>query len=78
IKSREMASAERANSIPENATIRLEYIRCGKMTCELTHGPYYYAYWKEPECKKLKKKYIGINKPKNEELNNDSDNDNQI
>jgi hypothetical protein len=23
------------------------------------HGPYYYAYWKDPETKKLKKKYIG-------------------
>jgi hypothetical protein len=22
-------------------------------------GPYYYAYWKDPELKKLKKKYIG-------------------
>ena len=23
------------------------------------HGPYYYAYWKDPETKRLKKKYIG-------------------
>ena len=24
------------------------------------HSPYYYTYWKDPETKKLKKKYIGI------------------
>jgi hypothetical protein len=34
-----------------------------------THGPYYYAYayWKDPESKKLKKKYIGDHMPKKEE-----------
>jgi hypothetical protein len=36
----------RAKSIPENATIRKEYVKCGKEMCELKHGPYYYAYWK--------------------------------
>jgi hypothetical protein len=30
IKSRELACANRAKSIPENATIRKEYIKCGK------------------------------------------------
>jgi hypothetical protein len=59
IKSRQLACANRAKSIPENATIRKEYIKCGKEMCELKHGPYYYAYWKDPESKKLKKKYIG-------------------
>jgi hypothetical protein len=59
IKSREIASTDRARSIPENATIREEYIKCGKDLCEEKHGPYYYAYWKDPESKKLKKKYIG-------------------
>jgi hypothetical protein len=54
----------RAKSIPENATIRKEYIKCGKEMCELKHGPYYYAYWKDPESKKLKKKYIGDPIPK--------------
>jgi hypothetical protein len=37
--------------------------------CELRHGPYYYAYWKDPESKKLKKKYIGDPIPKNKESN---------
>ena len=60
IKSREIACIDRAKSIPENATIRKEYIKCGKELCEEKHGPYYYAYWKDPEVKKLKKKYIGI------------------
>jgi hypothetical protein len=31
--------------IPKNATIREEYIRCGKDFClKCEHGPYYYAY----------------------------------
>jgi len=40
-------------------SIRKEYINCGKEICQHKHGPYYYAYWKDPESKKLKKKYIG-------------------
>jgi hypothetical protein len=52
IKSRELACANRAKSIPENATIRKEYIKCGKDMCERKHGPYYYAYWKDPQSKK--------------------------
>ena len=70
IKSRQLACANRAKLIPENATIRKEYISCGKEICQHKHGPYYYAYWKDPESKKLKKKYIGDHMPKNEELNN--------
>ena len=53
IKSRELASNTRAKSIPENATIREEYVKCGKEMCEQKHGPYYYAYCKEPETKKI-------------------------
>lgn len=63
IKSRQLACANRAKSIPENATIRKEYIKCGKEICEHKHGPYYYAYWKDLETKKLKKKYIGDHMP---------------
>jgi hypothetical protein len=63
IKSRQLACANRAKSIPENATIRKEYVKCGKAVCEIKHGPYYYAYWKDPESKKLKKKYIGDHIP---------------
>ena len=55
IKSRDLACAERAKSIPENASIRKEYIKCGKQICQQEHGPFYYAYWKDPESKKLKK-----------------------
>jgi hypothetical protein len=65
-------------TIPENATIRKEYIKCGKQICEQKHGPYYYAYWKDTESKKLKKKYIGDHMPKNKELKNDCNNNNQI
>jgi hypothetical protein len=43
IKSRQVAYANRAKLIPENATIRKEYIKCRKEMCELKHGPYYYA-----------------------------------
>jgi hypothetical protein len=76
IKSRQLACVSRAKSIPENATIRKEYIKCGKEFCELKHGPYYYAYWKNPESKKLKK-YIGDHMPKKEGLDNNCNN-NQI
>jgi hypothetical protein len=31
---------------------------------------YYYAYWKDPESKKLKKKYIGDHMPKDKEYSN--------
>ena len=72
IKSRQVACANRAKSIPKNATIRKEYIKCGKQTCEIEHGPYYYAYWKDPESKKLKKKYIGDHMPKEKKSNDDS------
>jgi hypothetical protein len=70
IKSRELVSMTRAKSIPANATIRKEYVRCGKEMCELKHGPYYYAYWKDPESKKLKKKYIGDHMPRKKESGN--------
>ena len=60
IESKKQSSISRAKSIPENATIRKEYVKCGKTACyHGKHGPYYYAYWKDPETKKLKKKYIG-------------------
>jgi hypothetical protein len=59
IKSRQLAYANRSKSIPKNATVRKEYIKCGKEMCQYKHGPYYYAYWKDAESKKLKKKYIG-------------------
>jgi hypothetical protein len=70
IESAEQTSRDNVQSIPRNATIRKEYVRCGKLECEQEpHGPYYYAYWKEEmktvtgriACrKKLRKKYIGI------------------
>jgi hypothetical protein len=60
IESKKQSSISRAKSIPENATIRDEYVKCGKTPCHHgKHGPYYYAYWKDHETKKLKKKYIG-------------------
>jgi hypothetical protein len=74
IKSRQLACANRAKSIPENATIRKEYVKCGKEICKQKHGPYYYAYWKDPERRKLKKKYIGDHVPKNKESNDGSSN----
>jgi hypothetical protein len=62
IKARDLACLNRAKSIPKNATIRQEYVRCGK-GCLLQHGPYYYGYWKDPQTKKLQKKYIGTKMP---------------
>ena len=66
IESKKQSSISRAGSIPEGATIRKEYVKCGKVLCyHGNHGPYYYAYWKDLETKKLKKKYIGTHMPKN-------------
>lgn len=45
------------DTFPENATIRQEYTKCGKVDCDKKHGPYLYAYWKDKG--KLKKKYVG-------------------
>ena len=48
--------------ISQNATIRQEYVKCSNLDCKeihKPHGPYLYAYWKDKETKKLKKKYIG-------------------
>jgi hypothetical protein len=46
IKSNDLPCTNRAKSVPENATIRQEYIEYGKQFCYRgeTHGPYYYAY----------------------------------
>lgn len=37
------AAAARSRRIPRNATIRRQYVRCGK--CPRWHGPYWYAFW---------------------------------
>jgi hypothetical protein len=59
---KKLACQSRSKSIPRNATIRMEFVKCKKPDCYCErHGPYYYAYWKDPETKKLKKKYIGSN-----------------
>lgn len=44
---REIANRN-SKTIPKNATIRKEYVKCGKeffLRCK--HGPYYYAYWRD-------------------------------
>jgi hypothetical protein len=59
-KSIKLACQSRSKLIPKNATIREEFVKCKKPNCfRQLHGPYYYAYWKDPETKRLKKKYIG-------------------
>ena len=58
INSNKMTSKENYRSVPAKATVRSEYIKCGKSNCcYCPHGPYYYAYWKD-EFGKLKKKYV--------------------
>jgi len=59
-ESEKQACQSRSKSIPKNATIRKEYVKCKKPNCYPDrHGPFYYAYWKDPASKKLRKKYIG-------------------
>jgi hypothetical protein len=76
LESAKISSIQNLKDLPKNATIRKEYIKCGKNGCELSHGPYYYAYWKEKVISndnktavtwKLKKKYIDSYLPQNEE-----------
>ena len=57
------------NPIPENATIREEFVKCGKESCDrCPHGPYYYAYWKDNTKdnmkNKLRKKYLRVMDPR--------------
>jgi hypothetical protein len=59
-KSKRLACQARSKSLPKNATIRKEFVKCKKPDCCYErHGPYYYAYWKDPVSKRLRKKYIG-------------------
>jgi hypothetical protein len=59
-KSIKLACQSRSKLIPKNATIRKEFVKCKKPNCyQEQHGPYYYAYWKDPGTKRLKKRYIG-------------------
>ena len=63
IKSHQDLSSKNYSSVPSNATIRKEFVKCGNLYCyRCKHGPYYYAYWKEG--RKLKKKYIGKYDPR--------------
>jgi len=51
-------------SIPKNATIKKEFIKCGKKKCgKCPHGPYYYAYWNNKMEHKLNKIYLGVEIP---------------
>jgi hypothetical protein len=68
---------QRFIALPANVTIRKGYVKCGRDNCEMSHGPYYYAYWKErisisdnqsTTVWKLKKRYIGSYLPQNEKL----------
>ena len=59
-KSIKLACQSRSKSVPKNATIREEFVKCKKPNCyRQQHGPYFYSYWKDPDTKKLKKRYIG-------------------
>jgi hypothetical protein len=59
-------SRKNYESVPENATIRREYVECGNRSCRrCKHGPYYYAYWRDNG--KRYKKYLGKYDPRNKE-----------
>jgi hypothetical protein len=59
-KSIKLACRSRSKTVPKNATIRTEFVNCKKPNCyRQQHGPYYYAYWKDPETMRLRKRYIG-------------------
>ncbi len=66
-------SEKNLKSVPSKATIREEYVKCGKLYCKTLHGPYYYGYWRDNDRKnkKLCKKYIGKVDPR--QRNNDKE-----
>jgi len=59
LNAKKATSVKNSKYVPGNATIRQEYVKCGKWDCpRCKHGPYYYAYWKDGNGK-VKKKYVG-------------------
>jgi hypothetical protein len=59
---KEFDEANKDYFYPNNATLRQEFVKCGRTECkcfkgEEIHGPYIYAYWKENG--KLRKRYVG-------------------
>jgi hypothetical protein len=72
LNSEQALSSRNYKSIPPRATIREEYVKCGKPICyRCKHGPYYYGYWKENG--KLKRKYIGKYDPREETKKEDDE-----
>lgn len=71
LKSDIQTSEKNLKDIYLKATIREEYVKCGKPYCKTKHGPYYYAYWrdKDRKNKKLCKKYIGKVDPRQNNIN---------
>jgi hypothetical protein len=67
VEAEQLTSTNNSKNIPINATIRQEYIKCGKLGCTSKRGPYYYTYWKEN--RRLRKKYIGKYSPSRLEPN---------
>ena len=71
INSKRQIARKNSKFLPNNATIRKEYVKCGKESClGCEHGPYYYAYWRNESRKKLKKKYIGRHDPRDRNTGN--------
>ena len=52
--------------IPRGATLRLEFVQCGR--CPRQHGPYWYAYWKDYRGV-TRKRYLGKQLPDDAQAN---------
>jgi DNA-binding SARP family transcriptional activator len=58
---------ERERAVAQRVWYRAELVRCGKPTCKRccdgpSHGPYYYAYWRDAEGR-VRKDYVGKRLP---------------
>jgi|GEM_PF-2705548 len=51
------AVASLAKRVPSSATLRRQYVLCGKPRCRKWHGPYWYAFWHRGGA--MKSAYIG-------------------
>ncbi|MBA2285856.1 MAG: hypothetical protein H0W02_10255 [Ktedonobacteraceae bacterium] len=65
----EIATVTTARVVPQpSISYQLQWRRCGRRTCRCykdredlntRHGPYWYAYWRDPVTGKLRSRYVG-------------------
>lgn len=53
---------QKYETVPKNANIREEFVKCGKENCnDCPHGPYFYAYWKDATIEPKNRQILALN-----------------